>query len=155
LRSATALIQTVGRASRNLEGKVIMYADKITNAMKQAIDETNRRRKKQEAYNKEHNFKPFTIIKEIYDITERLTSQSYIADDQADYFADGTISRMPIKELKKIIEETRERMEAAAKSLEFERAAALRDQVFELRKMLADESNASPWERIAIISGEE
>ena len=155
LRSATALIQTVGRASRNLEGKVIMYADKITNAMKQAIDETNRRRKKQEAYNKEHNFEPFTIIKEIYDITERLTSQSYIADDQADYFADGTISRMPIKELKKIIEETRERMEAAAKSLEFERAAALRDQVFELRKMLADESNASPWERIAIISGEE
>ena len=155
LRSATALIQTVGRASRNLQGKVIMYADKITDAMKQAIDETNRRRKKQEAYNKKHNFEPFTIIKEIYDITERLTSQSYIADDQADYFVDGTISRLPTKELKKIIEETRERMEAAAKSLEFERAAALRDQVFELRKMLADESDVTPWERIAIISGEE
>jgi len=155
LRSATALIQTVGRASRNLQGKVIMYADKITDAMKQAIDETNRRRKKQEAYNKKHNFEPFTIIKEIYDITERLTSQSYIADGQTDYSVDGTISRLPIKELKKIIEETRERMEAAAKSLEFERAAALRDQVFELRKMLADESNVSPWERIAIISGEE
>jgi len=155
LRSATALIQTVGRASRNLHGKVIMYADKITDAMKQAIDETNRRRKKQEAYNKKHNFEPFTIIKEIYDITERLTSQSYIADDQAEYSVDGTISRLPIKELKKIIEETRERMEAAAKSLEFERAAALRDQVFELRKMLADESNVTPWERIAIISGEE
>ena len=155
LRSATALIQTVGRASRNLQGKVIMYADKITDAMKQAIDETNRRRKKQEAYNKKHNFEPFTIIKEIYDITERLTSQSYIADDQADYFVDGTISRLPAKELKKIIEETRERMEAAAKSLEFERAAALRDQVFELRKMLADESDVTPWERIAIISGEE
>jgi len=155
LRSATALIQTVGRASRNLQGKVIMYADKITDAMKQAIDETNRRRKKQEAYNKKHNFEPFTIIKEIYDITERLTSQSYIADGQADYSVDGTISRLPIKELKKIIKETRERMEAAAKSLEFERAAALRDQVFELRKMLADESNVSPWERITIISGEE
>ncbi len=155
LRSATALIQTVGRASRNLQGKVIMYADKITDAMKQAIDETNRRRKKQEAYNKKHNFEPFTIIKEIYDITERLTSQSYIADDQADYFVDGTISRLPTKELRKIIEETRERMEAAAKSLEFERAAALRDQVFELRKMLADESDVTPWERIAIISGEE
>jgi len=155
LRSATALIQTVGRASRNLQGKVIMYADKVTDAMKQAIDETNRRRKKQEAYNKKHNFEPFTIIKEIYDITERLTSQSYIADGQADYSVDGTISRLPVKELKKIIKETRERMEAAAKSLEFERAAALRDQVFELRKMLADESNVSPWERIAIISGEE
>jgi len=155
LRSATALIQTVGRASRNLEGKVIMYADKITNAMKQAIDETNRRRKKQEAYNKEHNFEPFTIVKEIYDITERLSSQSYIADGQADYSVDGTLSKLPIKELKKIIAETRERMEAAAKSLEFERAAALRDQVFELRKILADESNVSPWERIAIISGED
>jgi len=155
LRSATALIQTVGRASRNLQGKVIMYADKITDAMKQAINETNRRRKKQEAYNKKHNFEPFTIIKEIYDITERLTSQSYISDGQADYSVDGTLSSLPIKELKKIIEETRERMKAAAKSLEFERAAALRDQVFELRKMLADESNVSPWERIAIISGEE
>jgi len=155
LRSATALIQTVGRASRNLHGKVIMYADKITDAMKQAIDETNRRRKKQEAYNKEHNFEPFTIVKEIYDITERLTSQSYIADGQAEYSVDGTLSKLPAKELKKIIAEIRERMEAAAKSLEFERAAALRDQVFELRKILADESNVSPWERIAIISGED
>jgi excinuclease ABC subunit B len=155
LRSATALIQTIGRASRNIQGKVIMYADKTTNAMKIAIDETNRRRKKQETYNKEHNLEPFTIVKEIYDITERLTSQSYIADDQADYSADGSFSRVPIKELRKIIEETKERMEAAAKSLEFELAAVLRDQIFELRKMLADESNVSPWERIAIISGEE
>jgi len=62
---------------------------------------------------------------------------------------------VPIKELRRIIEDTKERMEAAAKSLEFERAAALRDQIFELRKMLADESNVPPWKRIAIISGEE
>jgi len=155
LRSATALIQTIGRASRNVQGKVIMYADRTTDAMKQAIDETNRRRKKQEAHNKKHNLEPFTIVKEIYDITERLTSQSYIAEDQADYSVDGSFSRVPIKELRKIIEETKERMEAAAKSLEFERAAALRDQIFELRKMLADESNVPPWKRIAIISGEE
>jgi len=155
LRSATALIQTIGRASRNVQGKVIMYADKTTDAMKQAIDETNRRRKKQEAYNKKHNFEPFTIVKEIYDITERLMSQSYIADDQSDYSVDGSFSRVPIKELRRIIEETKERMEAAAKSLEFERAAALRDQIFELRKMLADESYVPPWKRIAIISGEE
>ena len=155
LRSATALIQTIGRASRNVQGKVIMYADKMTGAMKQAIDETNRRRKKQEAYNKKHNLEPFTIIKEIYDITERLTSQSYISDDQADYSADGSFSRVPIKELRRIIEETKERMEVAAKSLEFERAATLRDQIFELRKMLADELNVPPWKRIAIISGEE
>ena len=132
-----------------------MYADRMTDAMKQAIDETNRRRKKQEAHNKKHNLEPFTIVKEIYDITERLTSQSYIAEDQADYSVDGSFSRVPIKELRKIIEETKERMEAAAKSLEFERAAALRDQIFELRKMLADESNVPPWKRIAIISGEE
>ena len=155
LRSATALIQTIGRASRNVEGKVIMYADRKTDAMKQAIDETNRRRKKQEVYNKKHNFEPFTIVKEIYDITERLTSKSYITEDQADYSVDGSFSRVPIKELRKIIEETKERMEAAAKSLEFERAAALRDQIYELRKMLADESNVPPWKRIAIISGEE
>jgi len=155
LRSATALIQTIGRASRNVEGKVIMYADKTTDAMKQAIDETNRRRKKQEVYNEKHNFEPFTITKEIYDITERLMSKSYIADDQAEYSVDGSISSVPIMELRKIIEETKERMETAAKSLEFERAAALRDQVFELRKMLADESNVPPWKRIAIISGEE
>jgi len=155
LRSATALIQTIGRASRNVQGKVIMYADKTTDAMKQAIDETNRRRKKQKVYNEKHNFEPFTIVKEIYDITERLTSQSSIADDQAEYSVDGSISRVPIKELRRIIEDTKERMEAAAKSLEFERAAALRDQIFELRKMLADESNVPPWKRIAIISGEE
>jgi len=155
LRSATALIQTIGRASRNVQGKVIMYADKTTDAMKKAIDETNRRRKKQEVYNKKHNFEPFTIVKEIYDITERLTSQSHIADDQADYSVDGSFSRVPIKELRIIIEETKERMEAAAKSLEFERAAVLRDQIFGLRKMLADESNVPPWKRIAIISGEE
>ncbi len=155
LRSATALIQTIGRASRNLQGKVIMYGDTITDAMKQAIDETNRRRKKQEAYNKKHNFEPFTIVKEIYDITARLNSQSYIADEQVGYSVDGVISQLPIKELRKIIKGTEERMEAAAKSLEFERAAVLRDQVFELRKMLADELNVPPWERIAIISGEE
>jgi len=155
LRSATALIQTIGRASRNIMGKVIMYADRTTDAMKQAIGETNRRRKKQEVYNKKHNFEPFTIVKEIYDITERLMSKSYIAENQADYSVDGSFSRVPIKELRKIIEETKERMEAAAKSLEFERAAALRDQIFELRKLLADESNVPPWERIAIISGEE
>ncbi len=155
LRSATALIQTIGRASRNLQGKVIMYGDTITDAMKQAIDETNRRRKKQEAYNKKHNFEPFTIVKEIYDITARLNSQSYIADEQVSYSVDGVISQLPTKELRKIIKETEGRMETAAKSLEFERAAALRDQIYELRKILADELNVPPWERIAIISGEE
>ena len=155
LRSATALIQTIGRAERNIEGRVIMYADKVTDAMKKAIDETNRRRKTQEAYNKEHNFEPFTIIKEIYDISERLSSLSYISDGQVDYSAGESVSKIPIDELKKLIKETEARMESAAQSLEFERAAVLRDQIYDLRQILADESNAPPWKRIAIISGEE
>jgi excinuclease ABC subunit B len=155
LRSETALIQTIGRASRNVQGKVIMYAEKMTEAMQKAIDETNRRREKQESYNRRNNFEPFSIVKEIYDITERLTSQSYIAENQTEYTVDGAISKVPPNELRRIIEETKKRMEAAAKSLEFERAAALRDQIYELRKMLADESNVPPWKRIEIISGEE
>jgi excinuclease ABC subunit B len=155
LRSATALIQTIGRAARNIEGRVIMYADKVTDAMKKAIDETDRRRKTQEDYNKANNFEPFTIIKEIYDISERLSAQSYISDGQADYAAGESISKLPIDELKKLIKETELRMESAVKSLEFERAAVLRDQVYDLRQMFADETNAPPWKRISIISGEE
>jgi excinuclease ABC subunit B len=155
LRSATALIQTIGRAARNIEGLVIMYADEITDAMKKAIDETNRRRKTQEDYNKAHNFEPFTIIKEIYDISERLSAQSYISDGQADYAAGESISKLPVDALKKLIKETEARMESAAKSLEFERAAILRDQIYDLRQMLADDTNAPPWKRTSIISGED
>ena len=155
LRSATALIQTIGRAARNIEGRVIMYADKVTDAMKKAIEETDRRRQTQEDYNKKNNFEPFSIIKEIYDISERLISQSYISDGQADYSAGETVSKLPINELKNLIKETEERMASAAESLEFERAAILRDQVYDLRQMLADDSNLPPWKRIAIISGED
>jgi excinuclease ABC subunit B len=155
LRSGTALIQTTGRAARNLNGKVIMYADHMTGSMRMAIDETNRRREKQEAYNKEHNFQPFSIVKEIYDISARLSEYSQIAEPQADYDASGAITRLPEKELKRLIAETEEKMRRAAESLEFERAAALRDQIYELRKMLADQSNLSPWEKVAILSGED
>jgi len=155
LRSATALIQTIGRAARNVGGQVIMYADKITDAMNQAIDETNRRREKQEAYNKEHGLEPFTIIKEIHDITERLSMQSSVADENAEYTVGEKLSVLPNQELRKLIKETEERMKNAAESLEFERAAVLRDQVYELRKMLADATDVPPWKRISIISGEE
>jgi excinuclease ABC subunit B len=154
LRSGTALIQTVGRAARNLNGKVIMYADHITGSMRMAIEETNRRREKQEAYNQEHNFQPFSIVKEIYDISARLSEYSQIAEPQADYDATGAITRLPEKELKRLIGETEEKMRKAAESLEFERAAALRDQIYELRKMLADQSNLPPWKKVAILSGE-
>ncbi len=155
LRSATALIQTIGRAARNVGGQVIMYADTITDAMKQAIDETNRRREKQEAYNQEHNLEPFTIVKEIYDITARLSAQSYVADEKGEYNAEGPLSTLPNQELKKLISETEDRMKKAAESLEFERAAVLRDQVYELRQMLADATDVPPWKRISIISGED
>jgi excinuclease ABC subunit B len=155
LRSGTALIQTTGRAARNLNGKVIMYADHMTGSMRMAIEETNRRREKQEAYNQEHNFQPFSIVKEIYDISARLSEYSHIAEPQADYDATGAITRLPEKELKRLIAETEEKMRKAAESLEFERAAALRDQIYELRKMLADQSNLPPWEKVAILSGED
>lgn len=132
-----------------------MYADKITDAMRQAIDETNRRREKQEAYNKAHHLEPYTIVKEIYDISARLSTQSMLADEQAEYSADGQLTSLPNKELRKLIAETENRMKEAAGSLEFERAAMLRDQVYELRQMLADATDVPPWKRISIIAGED
>ena len=155
LRSSTALIQTIGRAARNLNGKVIMYADHITNSMRKALDETDRRREKQDAFNKAHGIQPFSIIKEIYDITARLTESASIGDHQVDYDAGEAVTRLPEKELKRIINETEERMKSAALALEFERAAVLRDQIYELRRMLADESNLPPWKKIAILTGED
>jgi len=154
LRSATALIQTIGRAARNVNGRVIMYADKVTDAMHQAIDETDRRREKQIAHNKKHHLRPATIIKEIYDISERLTDQISIADDQATYETGSAVSSLPMNELKKLIRSTQTTMQEAAEKLEFERAAALRDQLYELRNILADQSNVPEWERIQIVAGE-
>ena len=155
LRSSTALIQTIGRAARNLNGKVIMYADHITDSMRKALDETDRRREKQDAYNKAHGFQPFSIVKEIYDISARLSESASIGDHQANYEAGEAVTRLPLKELKRIIAETEERMKAAALALEFERAAVLRDQIYELRRMLADESDLPPWKKIAILTGED
>ncbi len=155
LRSSTALIQTIGRAARNLNGKVIMYADHITDSMRKALDETDRRREKQDAFNKAHGFQPFSIVKEIYDISERLTESASIGDHTADYEAGEAVTRLPVKELKRIIAETEERMKAAALALEFERAAVLRDQIYELRRLLADESDLPPWKKVAILSGED
>ena len=155
LRSSTALIQTIGRAARNLNGKVIMYADHITDSMRKALDETDRRREKQDAFNKAHGFQPFSIVKEIYDISARLTESASIGDRQADYEAGEAVTRLPLKELKRIIAETELRMKDAALALEFERAAALRDQIYELRRMLADESDLPPWKKVAILTGED
>jgi excinuclease ABC subunit B len=154
LRSAVALIQTIGRAARNVHGKVIMYADQMTDAIKSAINETNRRRAKQEAYNYEHHIEPLTIVREIHDITARLTDKA-VAEAQGTYQADGGVTRLPRDEIKRLMEETEQKMKQAAKDLEFERAAVLRDQMLELRRLMVEDSNLPPWKKAALLAGEE
>lgn len=155
LRSETALIQTIGRAARHVHGKVIMYADTVTDAMKEAIDETSRRRVKQQAYNEEHHIEPISIIKEIYDITARL-SEKVVADESGVYNAEtGAISHIPKDALHQLIKETEKKMQEAAKELDFERAAVLRDQIYELKRILVDESDATPWKKAMLLAGEE
>jgi excinuclease ABC subunit B len=155
LRSGTALIQTIGRAARNVNGTVIMYADKMTDSMKFAIEETNRRRVKQSAYNVEHHIEPVTIMKAVHDISERLTLAPSIAEKKAEYHAGQGSGIIPVKELQRIIHEMDKQMKQAAKDLEFEKAAALRDQIYELRNELADQSDIPPWKKIRLLTGEE
>ena len=152
LRSGVSLIQTIGRAARNADGKVIMYADNMTDSMKYAIDETNRRRQKQLRYNEEHHIKPMTIQKAIYDISERLTTSSAVSDAKQD-FRDAK-KRLPKNELKHALAQLEKEMKEAAKNLEFERAAELRDQVYEMRGLLADLENVPPWKRARMLAGE-
>jgi excinuclease ABC subunit B len=152
LRSDTALIQTIGRAARHVEGKVIMYADKITDSMRRAIEETNRRREKQNAFNEAHGIQPVSIFKAVRDLTDQLSIKA-VAETKADYRVKGA-SGMPKSELQKLIAELEKQMKAAARNLEFEQAAVIRDQVYELRSILAEESNLPPWQRIRLLSGE-
>ena len=153
LRSETALIQTIGRAARHVEGKVIMYADHITDAMKAAIDETTRRRAKQVAFNEEHGIIPVSIIKAVRDITDQLASTHAVAEYQGEYRTQGAVS-LPKSEMEKLIKELEAKMKEAAQNLEFEKAAALRDQIYELRETLAEEGDYKPWEKIRILAGE-
>jgi excinuclease ABC subunit B len=157
LRSGTALIQTIGRAARNVHGKVIMYADVMTDAIKFAIDETNRRRKKQSDYNTAHHIEPFTIIKAVHDITERLSADNpMVAENRAAYQAGGKHegARIPEKEIKRLITELESQMNQSAKDLAFEQAAAFRDQIIDLRRLLADESDLPPWKKAKLLAGE-
>lgn len=124
LRSETSLIQTVGRAARNSEGTVIMYADSVTPSMERAITETERRRRKQMKYNEENGITPKTIVKDVHEIIEIST--------KAD--SDGDVSRMSRKEREILINRLTAEMKAAAKILEFEHAAYLRDRIEKLRK---------------------
>ncbi|MGD0708710.1 MAG: excinuclease ABC subunit UvrB [Anaerolineaceae bacterium] len=153
LRSQTALIQTIGRAARHVHGRVIMYADKITDSMKMAIEETSRRRAKQVAYNQEHGIEPVSIIKAVYDITERLQASQSAAEEKAEYKTKRGPA-MPKHELKAVITELERQMKEAARDLQFEKAAALRDQIYNLREFLADESDVPPWQKAKILAGE-
>ncbi len=153
LRSESALIQTIGRAARHIDGRVIMYADHITNSMGRALDETNRRRAKQIAYNQERGIQPVGIFKQVRDLTDQLTLKA-VAESHAEYRVSGVVG-LPKKEMQRVIAELEKQMKEAAKNLEFEKAAALRDEMFELRSILAEESNAPPWERIRLLAGED
>src|SRR3990172_1324021 len=133
LRSRDSLIQTMGRASRHLNGHVIMYADNMTDSMRAAIDETNRRRAAQEAYNQERGITPEGIRKAIRDITDHVKK---VAEERAEYVV---AHEVPKDELARLIKELESQMKSAAKNLEFEKAALLRDQGYALRKRLIDE----------------
>jgi excinuclease ABC subunit B len=133
LRSEQALIQNIGRAARHINGHVIMYADKITDAMRSAIDETDRRRAIQVAYNEQHGIEPASIVKEIRDLTLRLQASAPKAEEPAAL----SPTDLPKSELQKLIDSLETEMKTAAKSLEFEKAAVLRDQLIELRQIMA------------------
>jgi excinuclease ABC subunit B len=142
LRSDTALIQTIGRAARHVEGTAVLYADRVTDAMQRAIDETERRRKIQLAYNEEHNIVPATVVKEVRDLTDRLRSG---ADAEVD--PGMTLEQLPKDELARLIRELEKQMKRAAQDLEFEKAALLRDQVYELRTVLEFKEDLPAWRR--------
>ena len=140
LRSEGSLIQTIGRAARNVNGQVIMYADKMTNSMQRAIEETNRRRAKQVTYNREHNIKPQSIVKAVHDLTERV---KMVAEAKPEY---RLSPEMPREEAARMLKELEKQMKAAAQNLEFEKAALLRDQIIELRKL--SDGDVPEWERV-------
>lgn len=133
LRSATSLIQTIGRAARNAEGHVIMYADTITDSMREALDETNRRREIQMKYNEEHGITPQTIKKAVRDL---ISISKVIAKEEVRFEKDP--ESMTKKELEKLIGEIQKKMQKAAADLNFEAAAELRDKMLELKKQLND-----------------
>jgi len=136
LRSAQALIQTIGRAARHINGHVIMYAEKMTDAMRTAIDETNRRRKIQSRYNEEHHIEPASIVKQVRDLTERVQQMSEQALAVSAEEDSTPLAALPKREVQKLIDALETEMKAAAKALEFERAAMLRDQIIELRQIM-------------------
>ena len=132
LRSTTSLIQTIGRAARHSDGNVIMYADRITDSMKKAIDETYRRRSIQDAYNKQHGIEPRSIQKEIHDITDSIKAT---ADNKT-----GTRTmrqELSREDMYRVVKDLEVQMKDSARNLQFEKAAQIRDEMYELRRLLA------------------
>ena len=142
LRSETSLIQTIGRAARNVKGRVILYADQMTGSLTKAVAETNRRRELQIAYNNKHGITPQTIKKNIKDITDQLQAERERAVGLL-MAVDEARSNDP-KELKKLITERREAMEEAVKVLDFETAALVRDEIYKLEERLPDKPKKKP-----------
>jgi excinuclease ABC subunit B len=143
LRSETSLIQTIGRAARHVNGTVIMYADKMTDSMQRAIAETNRRRGIQLQYNAEHGIVPATVVKAVRDLISR--EEHALAEPREAYAVGG---KMPKDELARLIKELEKDMKQAAKDLEFEKAALLRDQIFDLRQQLDAKDTRPEWEKL-------
>jgi excinuclease ABC subunit B len=138
LRSARSLTQTAGRAARNVDSLVIMYADKITNSMRQTIDETNRRRDKQIAYNTKHNITPTQIVKSLdSSLAKAKQPVSYYVESPELYVAaDPVVQYMTKEQLQKTIQNSRKQMEAAVKELDFVEAAHFRDEIAALEERL-------------------
>ena len=138
LRSEGSLIQMIGRAARHVEGSVIMYADKTTKSMQRAIDETNRRRKLQIAYNEKHHVTPRGIHKEVKTLSERIKAMSGASSEAADGKGLATLAGIPKEDALRLIKDLESQMRAAAKQLEFEKAAQLRDQIIEIRRQMIE-----------------
>ena len=143
LRNERSLVQTIGRAARNERGKVIMYADKVTHSMKQAIDETNRRRGIQMQYNEEHGITPMTVKKNRSEILKQTGvadkkkgAKKYYMEEEQSIAADPVVAYMSKDQLQKLATETRRKMEKAAKELDFMEAAKLRDELLEIEKLI-------------------
>jgi excinuclease ABC subunit B len=147
LRSGGSLIQTIGRASRHVDGHVIMYADVITDSMRHALSETERRRRIQDEYNEKHGISPQGIQKAVKDITDHVRK---VAEEKATYTIDGA---MPKEELTRMVIALEKQMKTAAKNLEFEKAAQLRDQIVALRRALVSDEDS--LKELASVAGHE
>ncbi|MGE0771502.1 MAG: excinuclease ABC subunit UvrB [Cyclobacteriaceae bacterium] len=149
LRNQRSLVQTIGRAARNVNGRVIMYADTITESMQAAIDETNRRRTTQMDYNIKHGITPTTVVKSRESIlgqtkvadSKKSTKKYYIEDEEKSLAADPVVAYLGVGDLQKMAERTKKAMEKAAKELEFIEAARLRDEYLAIQKMIEEKTN--------------